>query len=303
LTGTNVAGAAPVTIGNVPNGTIAEGATETFTVNTAAGSSTFGITGESGDTVTSQLTRLNADLGTVGISASLDANGNLAFSSPAAFSVSVAGAGLAADGDHGRNTALNNGALTYDTTEASSYTVTEGSTTANISLTAGMTDTQALAAINSQLQTQGITNISAVAEGTLTAGVPTPGAYSLQSSSTFTDTLVNANAGTASVNAVAPAVGSGGALDAINAINTAVQKLGNVQGIVGAGENDLNYAIGLANSQITNFSAADSRIRDADVATEAANLTKAQVLMQASVAAMAQANSSPQAVLALLKNT
>jgi flagellin len=303
LAGTSVAGTAPVTVGTVANGSILEGATETFTVNTAAGSSTFGITGESGDTVTSQLTRLNADLGTVGISASLDANGNLAFSSPAAFSVSVAGAGLAADGDHGRNTALNNGALTYDTTEASSYTVTEGSTTANISLTAGMTDTQALAAINSQLQTQGITNISAVAEGTLTAGVPTPGAYSLQSSSTFTDTLVNANAGTASVNAVAPAVGSGGALDAINAINTAVQNLGNVQGIVGAGENDLNYAIGLANSQITNFSAADSRIRDADVATEAANLTKAQVLMQASVAAMAQANSSPQAVLALLKNT
>ena len=42
-----------------------------------------------------------------------------------------------------------------------------------------------------------------------------------------------------------------------------------------------NYAIGLAQSQISNFSAAESRIRDADVASEAANLTKAQVLQQA----------------------
>lgn len=56
LAGTSVAGTAPVTVGTVANGSILEGATETFTVNTAAGSSTFGITGESGDTVTSQLT-------------------------------------------------------------------------------------------------------------------------------------------------------------------------------------------------------------------------------------------------------
>ena len=63
----------------------------------------------------------------------------------------------------------------------------------------------------------------------------------------------------------------------------------------------MNYAIGLAQSQISNFSAAESRIRDADVASEAANLTKAQVLQQASMAAMAQANSAPQAVLSLLK--
>ena len=70
---------------------------------------------------------------------------------------------------------------------------------------------------------------------------------------------------------------------------------------MGTGQNVLNYAIGLAQSQISNFSAAESRIRDADVAAEAANLTKAQVLQQATMAAMAQANSAPQAVLALLR--
>jgi flagellin len=91
------------------------------------------------------------------------------------------------------------------------------------------------------------------------------------------------------------------ALAALGAIATAVTRLGAVQGKVGTGQNRLQYAIQLAQSQITSFSAAESRIRDADVAQEAANLTKAQVLQQASLAALAQANSAPQAVLSLLR--
>jgi flagellin len=92
-----------------------------------------------------------------------------------------------------------------------------------------------------------------------------------------------------------------GALDAVTAIENAVNKLGSAQSAVGRGENLLNYAQNLAQSQITNFSAAQSRIRDADIAAEAANLTQAQVLQQASIAAMAQANSAPQAILKLLQ--
>jgi flagellin len=89
---------------------------------------------------------------------------------------------------------------------------------------------------------------------------------------------------------------------ALTQVNAAVAALGVVQGIVGTGENQLAYGISLAQSQITSFSAAESRIRDADVAQEAANLTKAQVLQQASLAALAQANSAPQAVLSLLRS-
>jgi flagellin len=91
------------------------------------------------------------------------------------------------------------------------------------------------------------------------------------------------------------------ALTAITDITNAVQSLGLVQGAVGDGENDLNYAIGLAQSQITNDSAAESQIRDADIATAAANLTKSQVLAQSSVAALAQANAAPEALLKLLQ--
>jgi flagellin len=91
------------------------------------------------------------------------------------------------------------------------------------------------------------------------------------------------------------------ALKAITDITNAVQSLGLTQGAVGTGENALNYAISLAQSQITNDSASESSIRDADIATEAANLTKSQVLEQSSVAALAQANAAPQALLKLLQ--
>jgi len=109
-----------------------------------------------------------------------------------------------------------------------------------------------------------------------------------------------------SISVTPPTVNSGGgetgnAQRAIVAINNAVSALGLVQGAVGAGENTLNYAIALAQSQVTNFSSAESQIRDADVASAAANLTKAQVLEQTSIAAMAQANSTPEAVLKLLR--
>lgn len=92
-----------------------------------------------------------------------------------------------------------------------------------------------------------------------------------------------------------------GGTTAIGKIETAIGKLGKAQGSVGAGENDLQYAINLANSQVSSFSAANSRIRDADIATEAANLSREQALSQASVAALAQANAMPQAVLKLLQ--
>lgn len=91
------------------------------------------------------------------------------------------------------------------------------------------------------------------------------------------------------------------ALLAITDINAAVTALGLVQGAVGTGQSQLQTAVNLAQSQIVNFSAAESRIRDADIAEEAANLTKAQVLQQSALAALAQANAVPQAVLTLFR--
>jgi flagellin len=294
LNNTSVAGT-PVTIGQSAAAVVAAGAPETFTVNTASGSQSFTITNQSGDTVTSQLGRLNQDLSAVGITASLDSTGKLAFSSTSAFSVSDADtAGLVGGAVSGAgNTTLNNQQLIYNSADtAAPFTVTEGSISATLNITTGSSDSSALQQINTQLAAQGIGDVVAVATGTA-------GTFDLQGTGTFL--AAQGTGAQSSVGAYTTGTGNGGAAAAINAVTAAVQFLGQVQGTVGAGENDLNYAIGLANSQITNFSATESSIRDADVATQAANLTKAQVLEQASVAAMAQANSAPQAILALLK--
>ncbi len=92
-----------------------------------------------------------------------------------------------------------------------------------------------------------------------------------------------------------------GALAAVTVLANSVALLGSAQAVVGRGENQFNYAINLAQSQLTNTTSAEATIRDADLAAEAASLTKAQILIQAGVAALAQANSAPQAVLKLLQ--
>ena len=88
---------------------------------------------------------------------------------------------------------------------------------------------------------------------------------------------------------------------AVTGLADAISTLGKAQAVVGRGQNQFNYAINLAQSQVTNLASAESRIRDADLAAESANLTKAQILLQAGIAALAQANSAPQQVLSLLK--
>jgi flagellin len=92
-----------------------------------------------------------------------------------------------------------------------------------------------------------------------------------------------------------------GATAAVTALANAVQILGNAQAVVGRGENQFNYAINLAQSQLTNTAAAEAGIRDADLAAESANLTKSQIQLQAGIAALAQANSAPQQILKLLQ--
>ncbi len=91
------------------------------------------------------------------------------------------------------------------------------------------------------------------------------------------------------------------AASAITALQSAVASLGTVQGRIGAAMNRLQYAVSTAESESVSVSAAESRIRDANVAEEAANLTKFNILNQSGLAALAQSNSSTAAVLSLLR--
>jgi flagellin len=88
---------------------------------------------------------------------------------------------------------------------------------------------------------------------------------------------------------------------AVATIKAAVGTLGGVQGSVGTLENRLQFAVSLAQSQIVNTKAAESRIRDANIAEESANMTRYSILNQAGIASLAQANSSSSAVLSLLR--
>jgi len=91
------------------------------------------------------------------------------------------------------------------------------------------------------------------------------------------------------------------AATAVATVATAIGKLGTSQATVGTLENRLQFAMNLAQTQVVNVKAAESRIRDANIAEESANLTRYSILTQSGIAALAQANSSSGAVLALLK--
>jgi len=92
-----------------------------------------------------------------------------------------------------------------------------------------------------------------------------------------------------------------GAATAVGAITTAVATVGTAVGTIGSLQNRLQYAIGLAQYQAVNTKAAESRIRDANMAEESTNLTRYNVLTQSGLAALAQANQQSSAVLGLLR--
>jgi flagellin len=91
------------------------------------------------------------------------------------------------------------------------------------------------------------------------------------------------------------------AQSAVAAVASAVTLLGSAQSTIGVLQNRLQFAIGLAQSQVVNNKAAESRIRDANVAEESANLTRFNILSQSGIAALAQANASSSSVLSLLR--
>ncbi len=184
--------------------------------------------------------------------------------------------------------------------EVLSFTI--GGNVTTVSLANGVSSAaQAVAQINAAVGSLGVHALLNTAGTGVDIQGTTP--FTLSSNGGGVTGVFALNAATAQtiVTPVANASANGNALLALAAISTAISLLGTVQGKVGAGENMLSYASQLAQSQIASFSAAQSAIRDADVATEAANLTKAQILEQSSVAALAQANTAPQALLKLLQ--
>lgn len=87
---------------------------------------------------------------------------------------------------------------------------------------------------------------------------------------------------------------------ALTAVNAAIGSLAATRGTLGAAESRLQVAITNLSTSRENFSAAESRIRDADVASDAAELTRLGILQQAGAAVLSQANQQPAIALTLL---
>ena len=92
-----------------------------------------------------------------------------------------------------------------------------------------------------------------------------------------------------------------GANTAIKRVDAAISSINSIRGTLGAVQNRFESTIANLESVSENISAARARVLDADFAAETANLTKAQVMQQAGIAMLAQANMLPQAVLSLLQ--
>ncbi len=110
---------------------------------------------------------------------------------------------------------------------------------------------------------------------------------------------VNATAATLGVASLSVAT-SGAASSSISTLDTAIQQVASLRATFGTAERRLEGASRLVSSQIEASSAAESRIRDTDFALEVANLTRDQVIQQAGIAALAQANASQTILLRLL---
>ena len=96
-------------------------------------------------------------------------------------------------------------------------------------------------------------------------------------------------------------IGSGGDTSlALTNIDSAINSVSGLRGKLGAVQNRLNSTINNLSVQVENLAAAESRIRDVDVAFETAQLTRNSILQQASISILAQTNAQPQIALALL---
>ena len=109
----------------------------------------------------------------------------------------------------------------------------------------------------------------------------------------------DATAGTLGIDGVSVA-DKGSAKDTLSAVDDAIVKLGKMRADFGAVQSRLNITVSNLDIQNENLTAAQGRIKDADIAYETAEMTSAQVLQNASINVLAQANQNGAAALKLI---
>ena len=130
------------------------------------------------------------------------------------------------------------------------------------------------------------------------------GTITFQIGPTATETLVLTTCGMATndigINGITVSTLSGGNA-AITSIKAAINKVSDYRADLGAAQNRLEHTVNNLKVTSENITAAESRIRDTDMADEITAFTKNNILLQASQSMLAQSNSVPQSILSLLQ--
>jgi flagellin len=275
VTATNTYGSAGTTFytaASLLTATGLGGAATTATTDVTSGTAIAGVT------TTSLVVNGITITGVTSANAVTNANNFVSAFNTAAAATSNAGtlAGLSASADaNGAITLSNNGTQ-------QSMSISAG---ANVSIVAGTYSSQhGTVTLNSTSSTGIELSGGAVASGGFTAGL-TSAALSSNVSSVA---AINVQTIT-------------GAQSAIATIDGALAIVSAAQAALGAYQNRFTSAVSNMQTAVLNLTASRSRIQDTDFAAETGNLTRAQILQQAGTAMLAQANSTPNGVLALLR--
>jgi len=291
----------------------------TFTV---AGGSLLTVASGHYTTVSDLVTAINAQASGI---ASVDSNGELKITAAASNDVVFSGSAASQLGFSGAAATVAGGTSADSTgaVAAVSSTALSGLTTVNINGTdvslSGVTSLQGLS------DTINAANISGVSTAVNAAGTGinfyssdttkglniTDTTGNVISNSTTTPVATNGNGGGTYTEGTTAAVGgslakgSVGTVDSsndlISRIDVALNTVSNLNSTLGAIQNRFESTISTLSSQKDNLSSSQSTIRDADFAAETANLSKANIMQQAGISVLAQANSQPQQVLKLLQ--
>jgi len=258
-------------------------ATDSYSVGTINGKNITVAADAAGQITASELaTAINGTSG-VNVVASVDSSGNIVLTSANAQAITAAFGSSSATGTYA------SGEI-YNITTSATYATTAGAS--------GWT--------NTAVDTGGATSVGGDVTGTLSLSatnniVITGQANDLGfggSSGTATDYTIAQDATTlSSVNVSTVAAAN----DTIKRVDSALQSVDNLQATFGAIQNRFQLISANLQTAVDNQTAARSNVQDANFAAETANLTRAEVLQQAGIAMLAQANAQPQTILALLK--
>ena len=305
-------------------------AAQTLTVVGDQGSSTVNVT--AGETASAISNSINAVSATTGVSATADtqatigtvtANGSLSFNLQGSntTAVNITATVLSSDltnlanainsqsGNTGITATLsaNKASVSLDQAQGDDIVISGTATTGpSFTLTGGNTGTTTAAPTTSgQVLGGSATTIASTVGGTVTLssdqGFNVSSSVAASAGSLFGAVASGANVSTlASVSAINITT-TAGATQAINTVDGALSQIDGIQGGLGAIQNRFQYTISNLSNVSMNLTAARSQILDTNVAQETSNMTKENILQQAGVAILAQANQAPQLALTLLK--